>query len=187
MNVTRAWRVYGAEGHRQRESFSASHEITFSREEWATCKIAVLNADVTGTNEYSLVIITGESAEACERRLMGQVDDGVFENCRVGKVKELRRMYDLSDTAALMLSSDYRIRFAAEYLQVKLRCERLAKVVEDQLQGTASFKVTCPAELLQKQLADMQAYLRDLCERGNIEGINLLAVEWCSMPVEEEV
>lgn len=187
MSVTRAWRVYGAEGHRQRESFAASHEFVCSREAGEESLVTVLNADVTGTNEYSLVIVTGESAEACERELLAQVDDGTFENCRVGKVKELRRMYDLSDTAALMFSSDYRVRFAAEYLQVKLRCERLAKIVEDLLQGTASFKATCPIELLQKQCANMTAYLNDLRERGSIEEINLLAVEWCSMPVEEEV
>lgn len=187
MSVTRAWRVYGAEGHRQRESFAASHEFVCSREAGEESLVTVLNADVTGTHEYSLVIVTGVSAEACERELLAQVDDGIFENSRVGKVKELRRAYDLSDTAALMFSSDYRIRFAAEYLQVKLRRERLAKVIEDQLQGTASFKATCPVKLLKKQLADMTAYLNDLRVRGGIEGINLLAVEWCGMSVEEEV
>lgn len=87
MAVTRTWRVYGADGHRQKESFNASYIWNFSK--GADIRIIeVLNSDVTDTNEYSVVKITRNTAEECERELYGQISDGIFENSRVGKVEE---------------------------------------------------------------------------------------------------
>lgn len=84
--VTRAWKVYGNPGHRQRESFGPS--IAFKMYE-GNCFVEVENSDKTGTNEYSIVRITGDSAEECEHRLDGQISDGIFENSRVGHVEEI--------------------------------------------------------------------------------------------------
>lgn len=53
--VTRKWKVYGREGHRQRESFNKSYEYDFSGGSDGTRIIKVENADVTGTNEYTLL------------------------------------------------------------------------------------------------------------------------------------
>ena len=63
----------------------------FSRENY-TRFITVLNADVTGTNEYSLVIITRDTEEECFDELDGQLSDGIFENSRTGFVKEVDLM-----------------------------------------------------------------------------------------------
>lgn len=87
MAVTRTWKVYGADGHRQRESFNNSYKYDFSTEN-NTRIIEVLNADTTGTNDYSIVKITRNTPGECEREFRGQLTDGIFENSRVGNVVE---------------------------------------------------------------------------------------------------
>lgn len=86
--VTRSWKVYGADGHRQRESFCPSYAYDFSHGDNVRI-IEVDNSDKTGTNEYSIVRITRNTAEECENELDGQVSDGIFENSRTGKIEEI--------------------------------------------------------------------------------------------------
>lgn len=86
--TTKTWKVYGVDGHRQRESFNKSRKYDFS--EGADARIIeVDNSDKTGTNEYSIIRITRNSSEECEEELHGQLSDGIFENSRVGKVVEI--------------------------------------------------------------------------------------------------
>ena len=86
--VTRTWKVYGANGHRQAESFNASTCYDWS--DGSSVRIvSTHNADVTGTNEYSIVRITRNTAEECLRELDGQISDGIFENYNVGEVVEI--------------------------------------------------------------------------------------------------
>lgn len=92
MAVTRTWRVYGRDGHRQKESFRPSYVYDFTDSYYhrgETMVIDVKNSDKTGTNDYTEVSITADTAEACERELWGQISDGIFENSRVGKVEEV--------------------------------------------------------------------------------------------------
>lgn len=89
MAVTRTWKVYGADGHRQRVSFSPSVKYDWSDERLGTRILEVRNSDITGTNDYTVVRITRDSAEECERELEGQITDGLFENSRVGRVEEV--------------------------------------------------------------------------------------------------
>lgn len=77
------WKVYGLEGHRQRESFSNSYVFT----DWEGVETAVINADITGTNNYTVVIFKANTYEDCERALWGQLSDGIFENSRTGRVE----------------------------------------------------------------------------------------------------
>ena len=86
--VTRTWKVYGSQGHRQRESFFESYVYDFSEGDHIRI-IEVENSDRTGTNEYSIVRITRNTAKECENELWGQVSDGIFENSRTGKVEEI--------------------------------------------------------------------------------------------------
>jgi hypothetical protein len=88
--VTRAWKVYGVDGHRQRESFYPSYTYNFTRDNDIRI-IEIENADRTNTNDFSLVRITRNTAEECEKELWGQVTDGIFENSRTGKVEEVTR------------------------------------------------------------------------------------------------
>ena len=87
--VTRAWKVYGAEGHRQRESFCSSYKYDWSDGEKIRV-VEVENSDKTGTNDYSVIRITRNTSEECQEELEGQLSDGIFENSRVGVVEELR-------------------------------------------------------------------------------------------------
>ena len=80
MAVTRTWKVYGAEGHRQRESFSKSTKYDFS-ENGETRIVEVINSDQ--------IRITRDTAEKCEEEFDGQLSDGVFENSRVGWFEEI--------------------------------------------------------------------------------------------------
>ena len=86
--VTRTWKVYGMDGHRQAESFNKSYVYDFSTET-ETRIISVRNSDKTGTNDYSIVRITRNKTEECSRELEAQISDGIFENCRVGMIEEI--------------------------------------------------------------------------------------------------
>lgn len=86
--TTKSWKIYGMDGHRQRESFNKSCKYDFSENETVRI-IEVENSDKTGTNDYSIIRITRNSSEECEEELHGQLSDGIFENSRVGKVVEI--------------------------------------------------------------------------------------------------
>lgn len=88
MATTRIWKIYGQDGHRQRMSFGESLNYDFSTDE-KTRKIEVEAADKTGTNDYVVVKITRDTAEECLDELNGQLDDGIFEDSRYGKVEEV--------------------------------------------------------------------------------------------------
>ena len=85
---TKAWRVYGLDGHNQPESFSPSYSYDFS-EPNDTRIVTVQNSDKTGTNLYSIIIITRNTAEECDEELNGQLWDGVFEDSNFGIVSEI--------------------------------------------------------------------------------------------------
>lgn len=86
--VTRTWKVNGVLGRRQRESFNKSYKWDFSKGDNIRI-IEVDNSDKTGTNDYSIVRITRNTAEECETELNGQITDGIFENSRVGFIEEI--------------------------------------------------------------------------------------------------
>lgn len=85
---TRAFRVYGADGHRQKESFNPTRSYNWTTPDKVRV-INIINADTSGTNEYSTICITAESDYEIYRELAGQIDDGIFENYRVGKITEI--------------------------------------------------------------------------------------------------
>lgn len=89
--VTRTWRVYGTEGHRQRESFNKSYTWDFSEGDNKRV-IEVENSDKTGTNDFSIIRITRNTPEECQKELDGQLTDGIFENSRVGRVEEIQEV-----------------------------------------------------------------------------------------------
>lgn len=94
---------------------------------------------------------------------------------------------ELKDTIKMMLSEDYKERFKAEYLQTKIRYEKLKKFntkIEAAEQArfcppnregkTMAVPVyDCPTEMLCHQQRLMGEYLHLLELRAEIEGINL--------------
>lgn len=76
---------------------------------------------------------------------------------------------ELRDTIALMLSSDYKDRFKAEYMQLKIRIEKLEKTIRDY--DKLSFTPTCSKDTLVAQLSAMKSYLSVLEFRGKLENV----------------
>ena len=81
------WKIYGEEGHRQKQSFGKSFDSTT----WDGVKYYVVREDLTKTNEYVLfgVVLDTPDRERADDELKAQIYDGIFEGCRVGKVEEL--------------------------------------------------------------------------------------------------
>ena len=80
---------------------------------------------------------------------------------------------ELKDTIELMNSSDYKDRFEAEYQQVKIRHEKLPKMLVKWDAGTLDFEPTCSKALLMEQERYMREYIRCLETRAEIEGVDL--------------
>lgn len=88
MQTVKIFRVYGAEGHRQRESFYRSYVSDISRPN-SPRSIEVRNSDKTGTNDFSILQIVGESDIDCYIELQLQLSTGAFECSKVGDVYEI--------------------------------------------------------------------------------------------------
>jgi hypothetical protein len=78
----------------------------------------------------------------------------------------------LNDTMPLMVSNDYKDRFVAEYMQTKIRYNKLHRMIVRYEAGTLDFKPTCPLFLLKEQAEAMGAYLFALEKRAELEGIH---------------
>lgn len=89
--TTKKYRVFGANGHRQRVSFGTSFKDDFSTTDTVRI-IEVLNNDITGTNDYTIVIITRDIEQECDREMRGQLSDGIFENSRTGNIEVFDEM-----------------------------------------------------------------------------------------------
>ena len=80
---------------------------------------------------------------------------------------------ELKDTTELMLSSDYKERFYAEYWQLKIRYQKLHKMIIKYDTHTLDFEPTCPIELLKHQKSLMGQLLYNLEVRAELEKIDL--------------
>lgn len=81
---------------------------------------------------------------------------------------------ELSATAELMRSDDYNDRFAAEYMQVRIRMDRLQKMVDKWDKGELGFEPTCPRSTYVLQLRAMSDYATILEARAKMEGIQFV-------------
>ena len=80
---------------------------------------------------------------------------------------------ELKDTVQMMESVDYKERFKAEYLQLKIRINGLRNLLKKYKAGTLPFTPSCSYDLLNGQLKAMELYATYLEERAEIEGIDL--------------
>lgn len=87
-------------------------------------------------------------------------------------------MWKLTDTVDKMRSADYKERFFAEYMQTKIRYEKL-KAYCNKIEAAHRIPTlqepphNCPFELLREQQSIMGKYLHLLEIRAIIEGINI--------------
>ena len=79
----------------------------------------------------------------------------------------------LHDTIKFMDSDNYKARFVAEYMQLKIRINGLRKMLIKNKAGTLEFTPTCDISILEDQLYDMTNYLENLEVRAEIEKIEL--------------
>lgn len=80
---------------------------------------------------------------------------------------------ELKETTDLMNSADYKERFIAEYLQLKIRYNKLLSMLMKWDNGELNFKPTCPRMIYNKQILSMGEYLKTLEYRAKIEKIDL--------------
>ena len=66
---------------------------------------------------------------------------------------------ELLDTVELMVSDDYKNRMKAEYLQTKIRYDKLHKMIVKYESNTLDFEPSCSLDLLKKQASAMGQYL----------------------------
>ena len=79
----------------------------------------------------------------------------------------------LENTVDLMVSSNYKDRFKAEYFQLKERYQRLRMTIVKYENGTLNFKPDCSIELLKRQAEAMREYLYVMDMRAELEHIDL--------------
>lgn len=91
------------------------------------------------------------------------------------KIKNINNMDEvtLRDTIDLMNSDDYKERFIAEYMQLKIRYGSLHKMLIKHDAGTLNFTPTCDISILEDQACHMGYYLRQLEVRAEVEKIEL--------------
>ncbi len=80
---------------------------------------------------------------------------------------------ELKDTIEGMTSDDYKQRFIAEYLQTKIRYEKLNAFIA-KCEADKSVKHDCPLRLLERQARYMSLYLDVLFTRSFIEDVDVL-------------
>ena len=79
----------------------------------------------------------------------------------------------IQDTIKMMDNADYNERFKAEYYQLKIRYEGLARLLKGYREGTLNFTPNCSYDLLHTQLVYMEHYMNVLEERSKIENVEL--------------
>ena len=73
----------------------------------------------------------------------------------------------------LIISSDYKARFVGEYVELKIRYNKLHKMLIKYEAGTLGFEPTCDISILEDQAYHMGNYLKQLEIRAEIEKITL--------------
>lgn len=96
----------------------------------------------------------------------------MIRDCKeLQKIKE--KQMELKDTTEMMNSPDYKERFKAEYYQLKIRGDKLLKLITDYEGGTLGFQPKCSISILKLQFLHMKQYKEDLEKRAEIEEIKL--------------
>lgn len=83
---------------------------------------------------------------------------------------------ELKNTTTLMVSSDYKERFIAEYYQLEIRLKKLEYMLQKWDEGKLNFTPTCPRSIYGVQLQGMKQYLAALEARAIIEKIDLKSI-----------
>lgn len=80
---------------------------------------------------------------------------------------------ELEETITMMNSEYFKERFKAEYMQTKIRYDKLDEMTVKYEAGTLPFTPNCSLELLKEQKKHMGNYINCLKIRAEIENIKL--------------
>ena len=80
---------------------------------------------------------------------------------------------ELKETIDLMVSADWKDRFIAEYLQTKIRYEKLHKLIVKREVGKHGFDTPIPLGSWKEQEFHMGLYLYELEKQAVLHGIEL--------------
>ena len=80
---------------------------------------------------------------------------------------------NLGETVGMMSSEDYKERFKAEYLQLKIRMHGLSSMLQGYREGTLTFVPSCSYDLLNAQFKAMALYASFIEDRAKVEDIEL--------------
>ena len=81
----------------------------------------------------------------------------------------MREINRLEDTIDMMTSENHFDRLLAEYYQLRIRCKRLEKMLDDYDNGNLGFIPDTPIHILKEQFNVMSDYLLILNQRLHIE------------------
>lgn len=87
------------------------------------------------------------------------------------KYDNLKDTMDLKDTIDLMVSEDYKDRYIAELLQIRIRILKLQKMLNNW--DKLSFTPTCEKSVYLSQIDNMYKYYRILIKRARMEQIEI--------------
>ena len=104
---------------------------------------------------------------------MQLVEGQVFDMITIKKNEKELPLTELSQTAGLMISCDYKERYKAEYYQVVLRYEKLKDMLKEWDNGTLRFQPVCPRSTYNLQIKAMADYIAILEARAVMERIVL--------------
>lgn len=80
---------------------------------------------------------------------------------------------DISKYSALTTDPDFKVRFRAEYHEVRIRLTKLLQMLDKWKKGELNFTPKCSRALLTEQAKFMERYMSILRIRAGIEGVNL--------------
>ena len=83
----------------------------------------------------------------------------------------------LASTRDMMISTDYKERFKAEYIQLKNRFDGLKKMLDAWDDMKLDFIPPCPRSFYGEQVTYMEQYLRVLERRAKLEDIDLSDIQ----------
>lgn len=96
MSTTKVFKVYGLDGHRQRESFYPSYAYNWGKEN-STNIVACLNSDFSSTNDYSILVIERNTLQEVYEALDAHLYSGILENSKKGKIEEVTDVSELRE------------------------------------------------------------------------------------------
>lgn len=133
-------------------------------------KVTIETNDENETFDEDDFTVEESVCNAIENEVQDNIESPIFD-CKFN-VEEIKNS-GLAETIPLMISTDYKERFIAEYKQLKNRLAGLSKMLNKWDKGELSFTPSCRRTIYDLQLKAMMDYKYILDKRAEIESIDL--------------